>query len=78
MRDQRLLSDGFVFHSSEWQMLKQIGNAVPPLMARALAAVAKKAIDETRSSSSTPIIPLDSYRDVPITTGAEVQVAAAQ
>lgn len=27
--------DGFVFRSSEWQMLKQIGNAVPPLLGRA-------------------------------------------
>jgi DNA (cytosine-5)-methyltransferase 1 len=36
--------DGFVFKSSEWQMLKQVGNAVPPLMARALAAVAAAAI----------------------------------
>jgi DNA (cytosine-5)-methyltransferase 1 len=27
--------DGFVFKSSEWQMLKQIGNAVPPLLAYA-------------------------------------------
>ncbi len=70
--------DGFVFHSSEWQMLKQIGNAVPPLMARALATVAKKAIDETRSSASTPIIPLDSYRHAPTGTRAEQQVAAAQ
>ncbi len=25
--------DGFIFKSSEWQMLKQIGNAVPPLLA---------------------------------------------
>jgi DNA (cytosine-5)-methyltransferase 1 len=30
--------DGFVFRSSEWQMLKQIGNAVPPLLAHAAAA----------------------------------------
>lgn len=37
--------DGFVFKSSEWQMLKQVGNAVPPLMARALAAVACAALD---------------------------------
>lgn len=36
--------DGFVFKSSEWQMLKQVGNAVPPLMARALAAVAAAGI----------------------------------
>lgn len=37
--------DGFVFQSSEWQMLKQIGNAVPPLMARALASAASRALD---------------------------------
>ena len=24
--------DGFIFKSSEWQMLKQVGNAVPPLL----------------------------------------------
>ncbi|MFI6773975.1 DNA cytosine methyltransferase [Nocardia sp. NPDC050412] len=36
--------DGFVFKSSEWQMLKQVGNAVPPLMARALATVADAAL----------------------------------
>lgn len=29
--------DGFVFHGSEWQQLKQVGNAVPPLMSRAVA-----------------------------------------
>jgi len=36
--------DGFIFKSSEWQMLKQVGNAVPPLMARALAVVARTAL----------------------------------
>lgn len=36
--------DGFVFETSEWQMLKQVGNAVPPLMARALAEVARQAL----------------------------------
>lgn len=36
--------DGFVFQSSEWQMLKQIGNAVPPLLGRAVAAVAESAL----------------------------------
>ncbi len=36
--------DGFVFHSSEWQMLKQIGNAVPPLLARAVASSAHNAL----------------------------------
>ncbi len=33
--------DGFVFHGSECQQLKQVGNAVPPLMALAVARVAK-------------------------------------
>lgn len=36
--------DGFVFKSSEWQMLKQIGNAVPPLLGRAVAAAAEQAL----------------------------------
>lgn len=44
--------DGFVFESSEWQMLKQIGNAVPPLLARALAAVARAALDELTPADS--------------------------
>ncbi|MGZ3140528.1 DNA cytosine methyltransferase [Lentzea chajnantorensis] len=43
--------DGFVFESSEWQMLKQVGNAVPPLMARALATVAKEALDRVATST---------------------------
>lgn len=33
--------DGFVFVGSEWQQLKQIGNAVPPLLAYALGRMAK-------------------------------------
>lgn len=32
--------DGFIFMSSEWQQLKQIGNAVPPLLAYALGRAA--------------------------------------
>ncbi len=36
--------DGFVFKSSEWQMLKQIGNAVPPLLGRAIALSAMNAL----------------------------------
>lgn len=45
--------DGFVFKSSEWQMLKQIGNAVPPLLARALASAAEvtlKCLDGKQAS----------------------------
>jgi DNA (cytosine-5)-methyltransferase 1 len=37
--------DGFIFRSSEWQMLKQIGNAVPPLLARALASAAESVLE---------------------------------
>jgi DNA (cytosine-5)-methyltransferase 1 len=53
--------DGFVFKSSEWQMLKQIGNAVPPLMGRALAAVARRALDQiydVETLEGEPSIPL--------------------
>ncbi len=34
--------DGFVFMGSEWQQLKQIGNAVPPLMGYALGKLAQE------------------------------------
>lgn len=34
--------DGFVFHGSELQQLKQVGNAVPPLVGLAIAEVAGK------------------------------------
>jgi DNA (cytosine-5)-methyltransferase 1 len=37
--------DGFIFKSSEWQMLKQIGNAVPPLLARSLASAAEGVLE---------------------------------
>lgn len=37
--------DGFVFRSSEWQMLKQIGNAVPPLLGRAVGIMAHALLD---------------------------------
>jgi DNA (cytosine-5)-methyltransferase 1 len=47
--------DGFIFGSSEWQMLKQIGNAVPPLLGRALAVSAEAALirlDENADTAS--------------------------
>jgi DNA (cytosine-5)-methyltransferase 1 len=50
--------DGFVFKTSEWQMLKQVGNAVPPLLARALAAGALAALNEI--SQGAQVIPLKS------------------
>lgn len=44
--------DGFVFKSSEWQMLKQIGNAVPPLLGRAAAMVARRALEHLDDKSA--------------------------
>ena len=40
--------DGFVFKSSEWQQLKQIGNAVPPLLAHALGKMAMSLLGNIR------------------------------
>ena len=39
--------DGFIFKSSEWQMLKQIGNAVPPLLAFNAARMAQAVLSAT-------------------------------
>nr|WP_288497740.1 DNA cytosine methyltransferase [uncultured Pseudomonas sp.] len=36
--------DGFVFVGSEWQQLKQIGNAVPPLLGYALGKLSQKVL----------------------------------
>lgn len=38
--------DGFVFHGSESQQLKQVGNAVPPLMGWAAAQTVTKLLEE--------------------------------
>lgn len=37
--------DGFIFRGSEWQQLKQIGNAVPPLLGRALGVLASEVLN---------------------------------
>jgi DNA (cytosine-5)-methyltransferase 1 len=61
--------DGFVFVGSEWQQLKQIGNAVPPLLAYALGKTAKGVLRHlvkaktskavvNRPASSQPSLPL--------------------
>jgi len=47
--------DGFVFESSEWQMLKQIGNAVPPLLGRALGAAAAAALDRLADQGAAAV-----------------------
>ncbi|GMV49983.1 MAG: DNA (cytosine-5-)-methyltransferase [Nitrospira sp.] len=38
--------DGFVFVGSEWQQLKQIGNAVPPLLGYALGRAAREVLSQ--------------------------------
>lgn len=46
--------DGFVFVGSEWQQLKQIGNAVPPLLGFALGKLAQQVLSVLdRSDAST-------------------------
>lgn len=45
--------DGFVFHGSELQQLKQVGNAVPPLMGLAVARAAAGLLAASSSSAST-------------------------
>ncbi|WP_205422747.1 DNA cytosine methyltransferase [Seongchinamella sediminis] len=44
--------DGFIFKSSEWQQLKQIGNAVPPLMAHVLGDMAAHLLQELRPATT--------------------------
>jgi DNA (cytosine-5)-methyltransferase 1 len=46
--------DGFVFKSSEWQMLKQIGNAVPPLLGRGAAVIARRALEVLDGEHDAP------------------------
>lgn len=43
--------DGFVFHGSEWQQLKQVGNAVPPLLGRAIARAAGNVLSAARQKA---------------------------
>ena len=42
--------DGFIFVGSEWQQLKQVGNAVPPLLGRAMGLVASSLLDSVAPS----------------------------
>jgi site-specific DNA-cytosine methylase len=49
--------DGFIFKSSEWQMLKQVGNAVPPLLARALASAAERVLERLDNRGAGNVLP---------------------
>jgi DNA (cytosine-5)-methyltransferase 1 len=46
--------DGFIFKSSEWQMLKQIGNAVPPLLAHAAGSMAIAVLNALEGNPRPP------------------------
>jgi DNA (cytosine-5)-methyltransferase 1 len=43
--------DGFLFHGAEYQQLKQVGNAVPPLMALAVARASKRLLQSVHTNS---------------------------
>lgn len=49
--------DGFVFVGSEWQQLKQIGNAVPPLLGHALGAMAAYVLDHSVEALEKKVAP---------------------
>jgi DNA (cytosine-5)-methyltransferase 1 len=44
--------DWFRFHVTKWHGFRQIGNSVPPLLARAVAAQVREALDATPSRPS--------------------------
>jgi DNA (cytosine-5)-methyltransferase 1 len=50
--------DGFIFKSSEWQMLKQIGNAVPPLLAHAAGCMAISVLNALDGKIENLSVPL--------------------
>ena len=57
--------DGFIFKSSEWQMLKQIGNAVPPLLGYAVGRMARAVVSATEGKlESVPVAVQQSIRFV--------------
>lgn len=61
--------DGFVFVGSEWQQLKQIGNAVPPLMGYALGKLAQEILATLADVSKQPFshdnaVPTNIKRDL--------------
>ncbi len=48
--------DWFRFHSTKWHGFRQIGNSVPPLLARAVAAQLIEVLDVKLSTPSKEII----------------------
>ncbi|MBN9051565.1 MAG: DNA cytosine methyltransferase [Rhizobiales bacterium] len=56
--------DGFVFVGSEWQQLKQIGNAVPPLLAYALGLMAKGTLRKLKNATAKHKLATPTRRDL--------------
>jgi len=60
--------DGFIFAGSEWQQLKQIGNAVPPLLGYALGRIASEVLsviakrNSTRGKTLQVVLPISTPR----------------
>lgn len=56
--------DGFIFQGSEWQQLKQIGNAVPPLLGNALGHLAQEILSALETAEATA--PSQALRKQPV------------
>lgn len=66
--------DGFIFKSSEWQMLKQIGNAVPPLLAHGVAAMAIAVLADM-STEDTFIEPVEAVSRKLVSTPSDAELS---
>ncbi len=58
--------DGFIFKSSEWQMLKQIGNAVPPLLAFAAGKMVTAILEAAEGNVVAELMPAQKSLPIPL------------
>jgi DNA (cytosine-5)-methyltransferase 1 len=58
--------DGFVFVGSEWQQLKQIGNAVPPLLGHAVGELARAILAQEVFVIQHPLTSFIVQRELPL------------
>ncbi len=69
--------DGFVFQSSEWQMLKQVGNAVPPMLAHAAARMTRALLAATEGMLEEDAQPLQGVLRIPAVSSSKGRDAAS-